>query len=172
MAQLTELFIVRPMSTPLQIRLVGEDLPAPVRQALADVVTTQAELKAAQHVMGSVSRAEWGNANERVTAAAEAAGQAVTDFAGVGAASSSAIRDSAAASFATAMDRAAGHLRDALAAMEDANRAALLWHAVKPGKPVLRYETDAGRDTAIHKQLGIVRSDARDLLSQLPDSLD
>lgn len=172
MSQLTELSIVRPMSTPVRIRLVGEHLPAPVRQALTEVVTTQAELATAQQALGSAAGAEWGKANEQVTAAAEAANQSLADFSGVSAASSTATRDSAAVAFATATGSAAEHLRAALDALADADRAALLAHAVKPGRAVLRYETQVGLDSAVHQRLSMLRSDLRDTLSGLPDDID
>ncbi|MGV9707461.1 hypothetical protein [Streptomyces sp. NPDC003483] len=168
----TELSITRAMSTPVRIALVGAHLPTPVQHALGEVVSTQAELSAAQQVMAGVPREEWGKANERVNAATEAANQALNDFSGVSAASSTATRDSATVSFVAAMGAAAEHLRAALDALADADRAALLAHAVKPGRAVLRYETQAGLDSATHRNLSMLRSDLRDTLSQLPGDID
>lgn len=167
-----ELSITRRMSTPLQLCLVAAHLPAPVRQALEDLVTAQTELGSAERELASATGTAWVPANDKLTAATTAAETTLTDFAGINAASSSAIRDSAAAAFDAAMVAATDGLRSVLDALADADRAAQLWHAVKSGKPVLRYQSHAGTDSEVHKRLGVVRSELRDQLSQLPDSID
>ncbi|OPG03069.1 hypothetical protein B1R27_30085 [Streptomyces sp. GKU 895] len=167
-----ELSIPRKMSTPLAISLDDQHLPAPVRQSLHDLVGKRAALAAAEQAMASAKGAAWGEANERAETARAEADQALVDYAGVSAASSSAIRDSAAAVFAEAVGVAHARLREALDALADADRAALLWHATRPGKAVFRYESTAGSESTVHKQFGVVRSELRDVLPDVPDSLD
>lgn len=167
-----ELSINRPGSTPLGIALVASHLPAPVRTALEDLVARRSELGVAEDNLTSAQGTDWGPANEQAITARTAAQQALADFADVNAASSTAIRDSAAAAFESAMGVANARLNEALDALADADRAAQLWHAVKAGRPVLRYGTQAATDSKVHQRFGLVRSQLREQLSYLPDSLD
>ncbi|MEU6373941.1 hypothetical protein [Streptomyces sp. NPDC046909] len=167
-----ELSILRKMSTPLTINLEDQHLPAPVRQSLHDLVGKRAGLAEAEQALASAKGAAWAEANERAGTARTEAEQALVDYAGVSAASSSAIRDSAAAAFEEAVGVAHARLREALDALADADRAALLWHATRPGKPVFRYESTTGLESRVHKQFGVVRSALRDVLPDVPDSLD
>ncbi|MGW3846893.1 hypothetical protein [Streptomyces fagopyri] len=172
MTKPTELSIIRPGSTPLTISLVAGHLPAPVREALEDLVARRGELAAAQQELSSTRGTDWAAANDKVIAATTAAETALTDFASITAGSSTAVRDSSAAAFQAAMDTANARLVEALDALADADRAAQLWHSVKPGRPVLRYATQTATDAKVHREFGMVRSELRDLLSQLPDSID
>ncbi|MCX4858951.1 hypothetical protein OG426_19460 [Streptomyces canus] len=172
MSKPVELNILRPLSTPLRISLVAEHLPLPVRQALMDLIARRGELAEAERELSSAKGTDWAPANERVTEARTAAQAALDSFAGVGAASSSAVRDSASAAFEQAMSAANARLVEALDALADADRAALLWHSVRAGRPVLRFESETALGSRVHKEFGMVRSELREQLSQLPDSLD
>lgn len=168
----TELSINRAGSTPLNIVLVAEHLPAPVRDGLDQLVAARAELAQAEHDLSSARGTAWTTANERAATARQVAAQALTDFAGVNAASTTGIKDSAAVAFESAMASANEHLNAALDAMQDADRAAQLWHSARPGKPVLRFGSTTALDSKVHQRFGMVRSDLRELLSALPDALD
>jgi hypothetical protein len=167
-----ELSINRRMSTPLTISLVPEHLPAPVREALQDLAAKRGDLAAAHQKLSSATGADWGPANDKMIAATAAADTALSDFGGISAASSTAIRDSAVCAFEAAMGAANARLVEALDALADADRAAQLWHSTKAGKPVLRYASQTSADSEIHKRLSMSRSELREQLSQLPDSLD
>lgn len=167
-----ELSIIRPRSTPLSIVLVAEHLPAPVRDGLDQLVAARTELVQAEHDLSSAKGTGWASANERVTTARQVVAQSLGDFAGVNAASTTAIKDAAAVAFESAMASANEHLNAALDALADADRAAQLWYSARPGKPVLRYGSQAALDAKVHQQFGMVRSDLRELLSALPDALD
>lgn len=172
MPKITELSITRRMSTPLQISLVAEHLPAPLRTSLEDLATRQAELAAAEQNLASAKGAAWTEANERVEAARTEAEQALTDYAGQSAASSTAVRDSAAVAFTAAMEAAHGHLQAALDALVEASQACALHHSVHPGKPVLRLDTRAAADSKTRHRIGMVRGELRDLMAQIPDDID
>ena len=167
-----ELSIPRKMSTPLTIALNAEHLPQPVAEALQDLVTARSDLMAAQTALNSATGTDWGPANEKVTAATEAAEKALADFAGISAASSTAIRDSAAVAFAASMEAAHGHLQAALDVLAEASQACALHHSVTPGKPVLRLDTRAAGESKTRQRISMVRSELRDLAAQVPDSVD
>lgn len=172
MAQLAEIHITRKMSTPLVIGLVPDHLPTPVREALEHLSAKRAELSAAERNLAGAKGAAWTEANDRLNTARAAADKALADFGTVNGASYTTITDAALAAFTQAMDTVNEHLVAALEALKDADQAALLFHSAKPGKPVLRIETKTALESTIHKQLGIVRSELRDVQSLLPDSLD
>jgi len=167
-----ELSIPRRMSTPLHIELNPDHLPAPLKAGLEDLVTKRAELAAAQQTLASAKGGSWGPASEAVNAAETAAQQALEDFAGLSAASSTALRDSAAVAFAAAMESAHGHLRAALDSLAEASQASALHHSVSPGKPTLRLDTRAAADSKTRQRISMVRSELRDLAAQVPDAID
>lgn len=172
MAKPIELSINRPGSIPLHISLVADHLPAPVRDALVHLVETRTELRQAETELAGAKGTAWAPANQRAEAARTAAAQALQDFAGVNAASTTAIKDASACSFETAVASAGEHLNAALDALADADRAAQLWHTARPGKAAFRYESRTSADSKVHQRLAMVRSDLRETVSQLPDTLD
>lgn len=172
MPKTIELSIPRAMSTPVRIELVAEHLPAPVRDGLDQLIAARAELAQAEQDLASAQGADWAEASERARTAREVAGQALTDFAGTSAASTTATRDAAAVAFTSAVEAAHGHLRAALDSLAEASQAAALHRSVKPGKPVLRLDTRAAGESKTRQRISEVRSELRDLLSQLPDAVD
>jgi hypothetical protein len=172
MAKPIELNILRAGSVPLHINLVADHLPAPVRDALHHLIETRTELGQAEADLGSARGDAWAPANQRAEAARTAAAQALADFAGVNAASTTAIKDATACSFEAAVASAGEHLHAALDALADADRAAQLWHTVRPGKAALRFESRTSAESKVHMRLAMVRSDLRETVSQLPDALD
>lgn len=172
MATATEIYIVRKMSTPLIISLVPEHLPAPVRDALEHLATARADVAAAEADLASTSGPDWNACNAKVTAAHEAAHEALVDFAKLTSASSTAIKDSGLAAFTQAMGSANEHVQAALDALADAAQAAALVHSVAPGKQVLRLDGREATEAPVRQQLAMARSSLRDVHSLLPDSVD
>lgn len=172
MAKATEIYIVRKMSTPLIINLVPAHLPEPVRAALEQLAALRSELADAERDLAGAKGEAWVTANERLTEARSAADKALEDFGKVNGDSSTALKDSAVSAFTRAMGAANEHIQAALDALKDADQAAALFHSVTPGKPVLRLETRPALESPVHKLLGVVRSDLRDVHSLLPDSVD
>lgn len=172
MATATDIYIVRKMSTPLTISLVPDHLPTPVREALEHLGQARADVADAEADLANASGADWNTCNNKVTAAHEAAHEALVDFAKLTCASSTAIKDSGLAAFMQAMENANHHVQAALDALSDAAQAAALVHSVTPGQQVLRLDGRAATDAPVRQQLAIVRSNLRDVHSMLPDSVD
>lgn len=172
MATATELHIIRKMSTPLIINLVPAHLPEPVRTALEQLAASRAGLADAERNLAGATGEAWVDANEQLAEARAAADKALDNFGKVNGGSSTALKDSALSAFTQAMGAANEHVQAALDALKDADQAAALFHSVTPGKPVLRLETQAALESPVHKLLGVVRSDLRDVHSLLPDSVD
>lgn len=172
MATATEIYIARNMSTPLIISLVPEHLPAPVREALEHLGQARADVAAAEADLASASGADWNTCNGKVTAAHEAAHEALVDFAKLTCASSTAIKDSGLAAFMQAMESANQHVQAALDALADAAQAAALVHSATPGQQVLRLDGREATEAPIRQQLAMARSNLRDVHSMLPDSVD
>lgn len=172
MSKTIELSIPRRMSTPVRMELVAEHLPAPLQESLADLLAKRAELGNAWQALSAASGETRTLASKQATEAEGIAKQALIDFVDLNAASSTAIKDSAAAAFAKAMEDAAGHLRAALDCLADASQACALHHSVRSGKPVLRLDSRQANDSETRYQLSMARGDVQDVLSKLPDAVD
>lgn len=172
MSQLTELSIARNLSTPARISLRAEHLPADCRTALEELQYALARKAAAEATFASADRPDKAAAQQTVGTATEAVHAALSNLGEVTASSTTAIRDSAVAAFTRAMDTASGAVRTALDSLAEASDAAALYAAARPGKPVLRLDGRGPTEAPIRARLSVVRSDLRDLLSQMPDDLD
>lgn len=172
MSQLLELSIPRPMSTPARVSLRAEHLPPPAREALERLQQAVAAKGAADTAFVNATGRDKTTAQQAADAAGEAVNIALSDLGSVTAASTTAIRDSALAAFTVSMATASGSVRTALDALAAATDAAALHATARPGRPVLRLDGRGPTDAAVRAQLGLVRSQLRELLSQLPDDID
>jgi hypothetical protein len=167
-----ELTVHRNMSTPVVVRVVPEHLPDPVRHHLDGLGLAIAHRNGLRQQAASAAGVDKQLLMNQAEAADVAVRQALSDFGDSGAAATTAIRDSALAAFAKAADAASGAVRAALDALAEASDAAALYASARPGKPVLRIDGRSAAEAPVRQQLGMVRSELRELLSRLPDDID
>lgn len=172
MTSTTTLSIARHMSPPLAIHLVPEHLPAPVAAALETLQAAVADQAAAQRDLAAAAIADKHQFLEGVATAASVVDATLQHFATVNAGSSTGIRDSALGAFTAAMDRANGAVHAALEALTEAGQAADLVASTHPGRPTLTLDSEAAAQAPIRMSLAIARSGLRDVLEQMPDSID
>ncbi|WP_128380488.1 hypothetical protein [Streptomyces cavernae] len=164
--------IIRAGSPALNINLVPTHLPADVRAAFEHLAKSRSDLADAERALGGVHGDAWHDANTRVETARAAADQAMTDFAALGAASSTAIKDSANAAFNGCIERASGHLQAALDELAEASQAAALFHSVTPGRPVIHTDTRRANEAPVKQAIGMARGYINDARGFVPDSVD
>lgn len=172
MSQLVETRIEVRMSPPVVVALVPEHLPAPVRAAHDTMRSAIANKYRVETELASAAPADKAEQQKALDAGTATMNATINDFMSVNAASATAMSDQAHACFVAAMDQANAAVRAALDALEDATQAAALHASVTPGRPVLRLDGQAASDAPVRFPLSMARSNLREILSQLPDSLD
>ena len=172
MATTLNVAIIRAGSPVLNINLVPAHLPTEVRQAFEQLAEKRAALTDAEKRMAGLKGTAWTEADGQRAEAEQAAGTALEDFVRISAASSTAIRDSANATFTACIERASAHIQGALDELAEAGQAAALYASVTPGKPVLRLDTRGAEDSTARKSIGMARSLLQEMRSWVPDSVE
>ncbi|MGP4008173.1 hypothetical protein [Streptomyces sp. 4N124] len=172
MAALTVTTLPRHRSTLARVALVADHLPADVSAALQALQQSRSNLDRAEQAFAAATPANWHQLDDEVQAAREADAKVVDDFVKLSAASSGAIRDSAAAAFADCIERANASIHAALEALTEAGQACTLYHSVKPGRAIVNIEGVQGEPPRTNQRISIVRGELRDSLAGIPDSVD
>ncbi|MCW2899686.1 MAG: hypothetical protein JWO67_1951 [Streptosporangiaceae bacterium] len=174
MSAVTTLSIPSPMNPPVQIELVGAHLPAPCRTALDTLTAAVADRARIRQAYDTAQIPDKGRLAAEATAADAVVNDALQVFAHTTASSSTAIIDAAGAAFTAATDRANTAVRDALDALQEAAQAAILARSVVPGRAIISISTDnrAALDLPVRQHIARLRGELRELLAELPDSVD
>lgn len=172
MSQTLNICIIRPGSPPLNINLVPDHLPTEVRAAFVALAQARVDLDQAEKAFAGAQADNFHELDTAVRAARETAAKALEDFTAIGAASSTAVKDSANAAFVAAIERANAQIQGALDSLAEAGQAASLYASVRPGKAVLRTDTRAAEDSVVRKNLGMARSLLQEVRPWVPDGID
>ncbi|MER5473733.1 hypothetical protein [Streptomyces sp. NPDC002685] len=163
MAAVTTLNIPRPLSTPLRISLAGELLPAPCKSALDHLAEVVADRIEAERTQAPA---------EEIAAADTVVGEGVQALAETTSGSTTAILDHTAASYARAIEQAQGLIHGALDQLETAAQALALYRSAAAGKPLFNTENRRAEEDPQRSRISTVRSQLREALADIPDSID
>jgi hypothetical protein len=167
-----EMTIPRRMSPPARIALVPEHLPPHVRDGLTRLQGAVGRYQAAETAFADAEPAGKRQAKADADAAKADVDQVLYDLATLTAASTTALRDSGVAAFTAAMGRVSRSVRDALAALAEAQLAADMVASTHPGKQMLRLDTRAAAEAPIRQKFSMTRDALKKVLPGLPDGLD